>query len=74
MGVLITMAQPSKGVLDAVAHGGSYTWPVNGEIFPRVQVITIAQLLKGERPHAPGPLLPYIQDTKLVSQSQQLEF
>jgi DNA modification methylase len=29
MGVLITMAEPTRGVLDAANHGGTYTWPVN---------------------------------------------
>jgi hypothetical protein len=51
MGVLITMAEPPRGVIDAANHGGVYTWPVNGQMFPRVQVITVADLLKigGER-------------------------
>jgi SAM-dependent methyltransferase len=33
-GVLITMAEPTQGVLDAVNHGGTYTWPVNGADVP----------------------------------------
>ncbi len=61
MGILITMAEPTKGVLDAVNHGGTYTLPVNGQAFPRVQVITVADLLKGKRPTMPLTLLPYIQ-------------
>jgi DNA modification methylase len=61
MGVLITMAEPTPGVLDAVNHGGTYTWPVNGQTYPRIQVITVADLLRGIRPNMPPPLLPYIQ-------------
>jgi hypothetical protein len=53
MGVLITMAEPTRGVRDAVNHGGTYMFPVNGQTFPRVQVITVAQLLRGERPKCP---------------------
>jgi hypothetical protein len=51
MGILITMAEPPRGVIDAANHGGVCTWPVNGQMFPRVQVITVADLLKvgGER-------------------------
>ncbi len=64
MGILITMAQPTKGVLDAVNHGGTYTLPVNGQTFPRVQVITVMDLLKGKRPVMPVTLLPYIQAAK----------
>jgi hypothetical protein len=37
MGVLITMAEPTPGVLDAVNHGGTYTWPVNGQTYPRIR-------------------------------------
>jgi hypothetical protein len=29
-GVLITMAEPHRGVTDAANYGGVYTWPVHG--------------------------------------------
>ena len=61
MGVLITMTEPTQGVLDAVNHGGVYTWPVNGQVYPRIQVITVGDLLHGGRPNMPPPMLPYIQ-------------
>jgi DNA modification methylase len=64
MGILITMAEPTKGVIDAVNHGGSYTLPVNGQTYPRVQVITVSELLRHKRPKMPPTLLPYIQATK----------
>jgi DNA modification methylase len=64
MGVLITLAQPTLGVHDAANHGGNYTWPLNGQTFPRVQVITVRDLLKGKRPDMPQSLLPYIQAAK----------
>jgi site-specific DNA-methyltransferase (adenine-specific) len=35
MGVPITMTEPTRGVLDAVDHGGTYTWPVNNRTYPR---------------------------------------
>lgn len=66
MGVLITMEKPSKGVLDAMNHGGTYTWPANGMVFPRIQVITVTELLKGVRPQTPLLLLPYIQASRAV--------
>jgi DNA modification methylase len=74
MGVLITMAEPSPGVLDAVDHGGAYTWPLNNQSYPRVQVITIKELLRGVRPKMPPPLLPYIQAAKAQAPSAQLGF
>jgi hypothetical protein len=57
MGVLIMMAEPSPGVVDAENHGGTYTWPDNNQAFPRVQVITIQELLAGTRPDMP-PTVP----------------
>lgn len=39
---------------------GTYTWPANGATFPRIQVITVDQLLQGDRAKTPPLLLPYI--------------
>lgn len=64
MGVLITMADPTSGVIDAANHGGFYAWPVNHQTFPKIQVITIADLLGGKRPSMPPPMLPYVQATR----------
>jgi hypothetical protein len=52
------MADPPRGVTGAANHGGVDTWPVNGQAFPRVQVITIADLLAGRRPSTPQLTLP----------------
>jgi hypothetical protein len=72
VGVLITMAEPTRGVQDAVNHGGTYTFPVNGQTFPRVQVITVAQLLWGERPKMPATQLRYIAASRRPVTSDQL--
>lgn len=64
MGILITLAEPTKGVIEAINRGGTYNLPVNGQPFPRLQVITVAELLAGKRPKMPATLLPYIQAAK----------
>ena len=69
MGILITMAKSSPGVMDAVNHGGTYTWPANDTTFPRIQVVTISELLAGVRPKSPLLLLPYIQASRAPTQS-----
>ena len=48
-------------------HGGVYTHPATGEQFPRLQVITIAELLAGKRPSMPPTALPYIAALKTVA-------
>jgi len=61
MGTLLTLAAPTRGIHDAVAHAGSYRWPVTGASFPRAQVLTVADLLTGHKMQAPPALLlPYI--------------
>lgn len=60
MGVLITLEHATRGVRDAINHGGNYTHPANGETFPRIQHRTITQLLEGDLPQMPPTVLPYI--------------
>jgi DNA modification methylase len=72
MGVLITLADPTRGMTEAANRAGTYTWPVNGQTHPRVQIITIAELLSGEHPDMPPSLNPYLQATRMAAESQQL--
>lgn len=74
MGVLITMAEPTRGVLEAVNRGGTYTHPANGQTYPRVQLITVAELLQGKRPTMPPTLLPYMQARALPAAGTQAMF
>ncbi|MGV0663723.1 DNA methyltransferase [Mycobacteroides chelonae] len=60
MGVLITLAPATKGVTDAINHGGVFTHPANGQKYPRLQHITVAELLAKKRPQVPPTFLPYI--------------
>lgn len=60
MGVLITLSPATKGVIDAINHGGVFTHPANGQKYPRLQHITVADLLKKKRPQVPPTFLPYI--------------
>lgn len=53
MGILITRVPPSKQMLETAAKAGTYEWPVNGQKFPKVQIITIEELLAGKRPDMP---------------------
>lgn len=75
MGVLITMQTPTRGMVEAANHSGSYTWPVNGQSFPRVQIITVPQLLSFQRPNMPPPGPAYISAVRRPkAKSDQLAF
>lgn len=63
MGVFVTLAPATKGVADAIDHGGIYKHP-GGESFPVLQHITIAELMAGKRPKLPLLYKPYIEAKK----------
>lgn len=71
LGVLITQQPPTAGMIDAVNKSGIYTHPANGDTFPKVQIITTAQLLDGQRPKLPLILPPYVQAQKADLTSEQ---
>ncbi len=53
MGVLITLSDPTKGMVDAVNHAGSYTHPSNAQTYNKIQIITVPELLSGKRVTCP---------------------
>jgi hypothetical protein len=61
MGVLVTLEEPTRGMVDAAQHAGLYTWPWNNATFPKVQIVKVGELLAGKRLDAPPPLLPYVE-------------
>jgi len=65
MGVLITNIAPTPGMRSAADHAGTYTWPVNGQGFPKIQLVTVSDLLSGKRPQMPPTLTPYIAAKRL---------
>ena len=60
MGTLVTLRSPTRGIADAIDHSGSYLWPVNGQRFPKAQMLTVPALLAGGRMNSPPTLTPYI--------------
>jgi DNA modification methylase len=66
IGVLITLGSATKGLQDAIDHGGIYKHPANAQTYPRLQHITIKELLDGKKPQMPPTVLPYIAAEKLT--------
>jgi len=48
IGVLISMEPPTKPMLKEAAEAGSYKSPHLEDKFPRIQILTVEQLLRGE--------------------------
>ena len=61
MGVFVTMNSPTKGMIEAANHGGSYIHPANGQRYPKLQIMTVQELLDDNKPNMPTALLPYFQ-------------
>lgn len=70
MGVFVGMRNPTKAMTEAANHSGVYTHPADGKTYPRVQIITVEQLLNGQRPKLPITLLPYVQAQKRASKGE----
>lgn len=71
MGLLVLLDKPTKGMVDAAEHAGVYTWPANGENFPRVQITTVEELLSGKKPKMPPSLTPYFKAATFVQPVDQ---
>jgi DNA modification methylase len=60
MGLLITLTAPTKGMIDEANKSGTFTQALTNRTYPKVQLITVKELLEGKRPAMPEPLNPYI--------------
>ena len=60
MGILVMLTPPTKGMKKQADKAGFYVWPYNNETFPKIRIVTIADLLAGKRPAVPPTLNPYI--------------
>jgi DNA modification methylase len=61
MGLFICLQPPTDAMQDAASHSGAYIYPRNGHHYPRIQIVTVSDLLEDIRPDLPPPLLPYLQ-------------
>jgi DNA methylase/Restriction endonuclease len=69
MGVLLTLREPTRGMVETANQSGNYLWSVDGRSYPKIQLVTIQQLLGGHRLHMPPALTPYIQATRHIAPS-----
>jgi hypothetical protein len=61
MGLLILLTQPTRGMVELADHSGTYVVPMTENAYPKVQIVTVGDLLAGRRPDLPPAILPYIQ-------------
>lgn len=71
MGVLITLTAPTKGMVDEVNASGRYRYDVTGTEYPRLQIITIPDLLGGKRLDCPSFFPAYTQAKRVIDPLDQ---
>jgi DNA modification methylase len=70
MGVLVTLASPTRGMVEEANHSGSYEYDLTGATFPRLQIITVPDILAGKRPVGPAHFRPYVRAKRLEEDNQ----
>lgn len=66
LGLFICLVEPTAGMLEVIHRSGDYIWPADGRRYPKVQILTIAELLAGARPTMPTAYMPYLQAQRLA--------
>ena len=67
-GIFITLEEPTKPMIKEAIDGGTFSTPItNGIEFPKVQILTIKELLAGKTPKLPQGLIKnYHKEAKKV--------
>lgn len=60
MGVLVTMTEPTPGMAKEAKQSGQYEHELTGHKYPRIQIVTVKQLLDDHGPDMPTAILPYV--------------
>ena len=54
------LRESTKGIREVAAQSGTYDSELTGQSYPRIQIVTIADLMAGKRPNLPSAILPYV--------------
>ncbi len=74
MGILITRTKPTKGMYETATKDGFYRWPGTGQEYPRIQILSVEDLLRGMIANLPPIHGTYAEAPKATKgQGEQLE-
>jgi site-specific DNA-methyltransferase (adenine-specific) len=74
IGLFITLEEPSKPMLLEASTAGVYTSPISGKDYPRIQILSIRQLLEEHaKPMPPLLLMPTYQHAERIPAKQAAE-
>lgn len=63
-GLFLTLEEPTRPMKEEAVSAGSFHVDFSKEDFPRMQIITVKELLLGSRPHLPFGAEPYYKEAK----------
>ncbi|MEN3029006.1 MAG: hypothetical protein ABDH29_07340 [Aquificaceae bacterium] len=71
-GIFITLEEPTRQMLEEASKSGFYRCGITGRDFPKLQIITLEELLDGKRPDVPYQISPYKEAPKedIISKKQ----
>lgn len=70
MGVFLTLEEPTSEMIKEVKATDPYVSPLWKHEYPKIQILTVEQLLKGERPKTP-PTISSFQDAERVKKADK---
>ncbi len=72
MGVFITLEPPTREMRTEAVSAGSYHSPLWNKEYPKIQILTIEELLRGKAVDMPSPTSPYAKAPKVSKKEEQL--
>jgi DNA modification methylase len=60
LGIFVTLGNVTKGMQEVADKSGTYESELTGQTYPRIQIVTVADLMAGKRPNLPTAILPYV--------------
>lgn len=72
MGVFVTMKPPTKAMREVANTSSVYTHPGDGREYPRLQILTVEDMLEGRRPKLPPTSSPIFQARRREAEDAQL--
>ena len=72
-GLLLTLENPTRPMQEEVASAGSYSVNFTQREYPKIQILTIEDLLNNKSPDVPLVALPYHKEAKEVKPEKQTE-
>lgn len=69
--ILATLEDPSPAMIEEANAAGTYGHPGSTKRIPRIQIITVGELLQGKRPLYPNPLLSPVPPAPPLEKNEQ---